>query len=308
MTHARRRVHELTPGGNDAITALALLGGALVLGDDWRLGCATRRTLSSLRTNCARHARTHHMLLRAEPRSHPARSLRAAAFLLVDAAHALCPGSFLQARPLIHPLSTSPAGPRLSIAKTPAGLVNSRSCGEFYTQDLRPEDVQILLASGKSDKSLWAMAQLDAEEKGVTPDDYLASVQKELLDFFQKREDGSREVWDRVQLLEALRSALATTGQLAMLLGGKNCGKSTVLKNVAGTAEILMWTGQVGRVLCVARARSSANAHPRALLHRRTPPLLALYKDFLFPRLRFLFLFCFYFSPLTGDFSHISPP
>ena len=26
----------------------------------------------------------------------------------------------------------------------------------------------------------------------VSPDDYLASVQKELLDFFQKREDGSR--------------------------------------------------------------------------------------------------------------------
>lgn len=251
-----------TAGENQTLTAA----------DDWRLGCATRRTLTSLRTNCTRHARTHHIRLRAEPRSH-ARSLRAAAFLLVDAAHALCPGSVLQARPLIHPLATSPAGPRLSIAKTPAGLVNSRSCGEFYTQDLRPEDVQILLASDKSDTSLWAMAQLDAKAKGVTPDDYLASVQKELLDFFQKREDGSREVWGRVQLLEALRSALATTGQFAMLLGGKNCGKSTVLKNVAGTAEILMETGQVGRVLCVARARSSANAHPRALLHRRNPPL-----------------------------------
>ena len=130
-----------------------------------------------------------------------------------------------------------------------------------------------MLASDKSDTSLWAMAQLDAKEKGVTPDDYLASVLKELLDFFQKREDGSREVWGRVQLLEALRSALATTGQFAMLLGGKNFGKSTLLKNVAGTAEILMETGQVGRVLCVARARSSANAHPRALLHRRNPPL-----------------------------------
>ena len=68
-----------------------------------------------------------------------------------------------------------------------------------------------------------------------------------------------------------------------MLLGGKSCGKSTVLKNVAGvtnedkkggTSEIKMeMTGQVGRVLCVARARSSANAHPRALLHRRNPPL-----------------------------------
>ena len=169
-------------------------------------------------------------------------------------------------------MATSPAGPRLSIAKTPAGLVNSRSCGEFYTQDLRPEDVQILLASGKSEKSLWAMAQLDAEEKGVTPDDYLASVQKELLAFYKKREDGAQEVWDREQLLEALRSALATTGQFAMLLGGKNCGKSTVLKNVAGvtnkdkkggTAVIQMETGQVGRVLCVARARSSPNAHPR---------------------------------------------
>ena len=130
-----------------------------------------------------------------------------------------------------------------------------------------------MLASGKSEKSLWAMAQLDAEEKGVSPDDYLASVLKKLLHFKKKREDGSREVWDREQLLEALRSALATTGQFAMLLGGKNCGKSTVLKNVAGTAEILMETGQVGRVLCVARARSSANAHPRALLHRRNPPL-----------------------------------
>ena len=31
-------------------------------------------------------------------------------------------------------------------------------------------------------------------------------------------------------------------------------------------------------------------------------PQIALYKDFFFPRLRFLFLFCFYFSPLIGDF------
>ena len=117
------------------------------------------------------------------------------------------------------------------------------------------------------------MAQLDAKERGVTTDDYLASVFKKLLHFYEKREDGPQEVWDREQMLEALRSALATTGQFAMLLGGKNCGKSTVLKNVADTAEILMETGQVGRVLCVARARSSANAHPRALLHQRNPPL-----------------------------------
>ena len=86
-----------------------------------------------------------------------------------------------------------------------------------------------MLASDKSDNSLWAMAQLDAEEKGVTPDDYLASVLDQLLDLYKKREDGSKEVWDREQLFEALRSALATTGQFAMLLGGKSCGKSTVL-------------------------------------------------------------------------------
>ena len=80
----------------------------------------------------------------------------------------------------------------------------------------------------------------DAKEKGVTPDDYLASVHKELLDFYERREDGSQEVWDREQLLEALRSALATTGQSdchAMLLAGKSCGKSTVLKSVAGVTN-----------------------------------------------------------------------
>ena len=54
-----------------------------------------------------------------------------------------------------------------------------------------------MLASDKSDNSLWAMAQLDAEEKGVSPDDYLASIHKKLLHFKKKREDGSREVWDR---------------------------------------------------------------------------------------------------------------
>ena len=86
--------------------------------------------------------------------------------------------------------------PRLLLA-----LVNSRSCGEFYTQELRPEDVQVMLASGKSEKSLWAMAQLAAEAPGVSPDDYLASVHKKLLHFRKKREDGSREVWDREQLL-----------------------------------------------------------------------------------------------------------
>ena len=128
-------------------------------------------------------------------------------------------------------------GRRLSTAKTPAGLVNCRSCSQFYTQELRPEDVQVLLASGKSENSLWAMAQLDAEEKGVSPDDYLASVHKKLLHFCEKRENGSREVWDRKQLLEAIRSALATSGQFAMLLGGKSCGKSTVLKSVAGVTN-----------------------------------------------------------------------
>ena len=163
-------------------------------------------------------------------------------------------------------------GRRLSTAKTPAGLVNSRSCGEFYTQKLRPEDVQVLLASGKSEKSFWAMAQLDAEEKGVSPDDYLASVHKELVDFCERKlEDGSREVWDREQLLEAVRSALATSGQFAMLLGGKSCGKSTVLRNVAGvtgvvekggTANIKMSTGQAGRVLCVSCARVTPPMHP----------------------------------------------
>ena len=117
---------------------------------------------------------------------------------------------------------------RLSSAKTPAGLVNSRSCGEFYTQQLRPEDVQVLLASGESEESLWVMAQLDAEEKGVTPDDYLASVHKELLDFYKRKKDGSQEVWDREQLLDAVKNALGTTGQFGMLLGGKSCGKSTV--------------------------------------------------------------------------------
>ena len=128
-------------------------------------------------------------------------------------------------------------GRRLSTARTPAGLVNSRSCGEFYTQELRPEDVQVLLASGKSENSLWAMAQLDAKERGVTTDDYLASVFKKLLHFYEKREDGSQEVWEREQLVEALRSALATTGQFAMLLGGKSCGKSTVLRNVSGVTN-----------------------------------------------------------------------
>ena len=51
------------------------------------------------------------------------------------------------------------------------------------------------------------MAQLDAEEKGVSPDDYLASVHKELLDFYERREDGSQEVWDRrEQLLDAVQN------------------------------------------------------------------------------------------------------
>ena len=35
-----------------------------------------------------------------------------------------------------------------------------------------------------------------------------------------------------------------------------------------------------------------------------SPPLPCT-RIFFFSRLRFLFLFCFYFSPLTGDFSHI---
>ena len=64
-----------------------------------------------------------------------------------------------------------------------------------------------------------------------------------------------------------------------------------------------------------------AGSHPRASLHSASHtgaplehatvahgPRIALYKDFFFPRLRFLFLFCFYFSPLTGDFSHIFFP
>ena len=94
-------------------------------------------------------------------------------------------------------------GRRLSTAKTPAGLVN-----QFYTQELRPEDVQILLASARQEREALVRdgAQLDAKEKGVTPDDYLASVHKELLDFYERREDGSQEVWDREQLLDAVQN------------------------------------------------------------------------------------------------------
>ena len=72
------------------------------------------------------------------------------------------------------------------------------------------------------------MAQLDAEERGVTPDDYLASVLTKLLHFYEEREDGSKEVWDREQLLEALRSALATTGKFAMLLGREEYGRCQI--------------------------------------------------------------------------------
>ena len=97
-------------------------------------------------------------------------------------------------------------GRRLSTAKTPAGLVNSRSCGEFYTQELRPQ------TGGRPDLRCQRQEREELVGDGaarcrgeggfalVSPDDYLASVQKELLDFFQKREDGSREVWDRVPL------------------------------------------------------------------------------------------------------------
>ena len=139
-------------------------------------------------------------------------------------------------------------GRRLSTAKTPAGLVNCRSCSQFYTQELRPEDVQILLALACQRQereelvgdgaARWQMPRRRGLRRTTT---WPQSTRSCLTSTRGARTDRRRcGIAESSCLMRSKINALATTGQSdchAMLLAGKSCGKSTVLKSVAGVTN-----------------------------------------------------------------------
>jgi archaellum biogenesis ATPase FlaH len=98
---------------------------------------------------------------------------------------------------------------------------------KFYTTELPMDsyaDVEWLGERGLP----YEAAKLDAAERNITVDDYLATVNGALLKFLT-----SGEVHDREEFYGFLEEALVTTpvGQLLLVLGGKSVGKSLVLSD-----------------------------------------------------------------------------
>ena len=118
------------------------------------------------------------------------------------------------------------ASDRISVTKSPAGLVNSDSDGEFYTHNLQIKDLDVL----NPEQTLWVALRLDAFDKGCTPDEHLQTILANASTFFETKADGSREVVDRTSTTKAIIEALRKKGELCMGLGGKSCGKTVLLK------------------------------------------------------------------------------
>jgi hypothetical protein len=74
---------------------------------------------------------------------------------------------------------------------------------------------------------MWEAAVEDANEKGVPVEEYMANIKANTRKFAL-----SDTIFDRKELLGALRDAFNDEGQFVLLLGGKSVGKSYVLETL----------------------------------------------------------------------------
>jgi hypothetical protein len=105
------------------------------------------------------------------------------------------------------------------------GVVDTDSSSTFYadTIDTSREGLAWLGEPGV----MWEAAAEDAKDKGVPVEEYLANIDANIEKFAE-----SDTIYDRKELLRALRDAFTKKGLFVLLLGGKSVGKSYVLQTL----------------------------------------------------------------------------
>ncbi len=106
-----------------------------------------------------------------------------------------------------------------------SGLMNRTSTDMYYAGTLDfPEDLRGFTQPGL----MWKAVQQDAKVVNISPEDHLSHIKGSMEKFFT--EGG---VFNREELLGAVHNELAAKGTFTLLLGGKNVGKSMVMRSVA---------------------------------------------------------------------------
>jgi hypothetical protein len=101
------------------------------------------------------------------------------------------------------------------------GLTNPTCNDEFYASELQKavEEVEHFTKRGV----FWEAAEEDARTLGMGTMEYLAAIEAKIALLFE-----SDEVFDRVELVAALKKSLSSKGTLTLVLGGKSLCKSKV--------------------------------------------------------------------------------
>jgi hypothetical protein len=105
------------------------------------------------------------------------------------------------------------------------GLLNPTSTDAYYARELEfPRDCQAFTTPGL----MWEAARQDAVAVKLPVEDHVATIEGSVAKFFS---DGG--LFDREELLAALRKSLIGEGTFTLLLGGKSVGKSFVMLMLA---------------------------------------------------------------------------
>jgi hypothetical protein len=102
-----------------------------------------------------------------------------------------------------------------------AGLTNHTSDDKFFSRKLELHNIEGFTKKGL----LWEAAQADAAALTLSPEAYLHRVEKHMDTFFDEG-----KLFNRSHLLDELRSSLSHRGNFVLLLGGKDVGKTQVMK------------------------------------------------------------------------------
>jgi hypothetical protein len=133
-----------------------------------------------------------------------------------------CPDPRLQARLSFSALSLAVA-PRRGLLRGVGDMELETVAFYADTIDMSRDGLAWLREPGL----MWEAAQMDAADIGVPVKEYVAKVEANMETFAK-----SDVIYDREELLLALRDAFTNKGKFCLLLGGKNVGKSVVLKTL----------------------------------------------------------------------------
>ena len=116
------------------------------------------------------------------------------------------------------------AGGRAFATTFPFGLTNTSATDNYFTTQL-DMDAPLLLRDTRADFMQAACA--DAAERGLEVKEYLSVASRACSAFLC-----SGVLHNREEVKRALRNVFEATGQFALFLGGKNVGKSLLLKDL----------------------------------------------------------------------------